>query len=231
MRSRWHSWGIDPKLSRDAWRQKRGKEKWEPWRPEWECPVHRCWREVGRQTVSKHKRATGFPETGDHLLQETCASKWAVRLPEPGGRQRCPVCRAELERCSLSHRGPSWCSESVCSSWRHRPCCYLLWISQFQLFTHKTWLCFSHFHRLLLHREQKEPASRLGMFLLLQEVGPALPFTRAPSALPVTCSISGPPRPTESEHQFLQAVRGFCLQSVIWEMLMECLTSLLASNP
>ena len=80
-----------------------------------------------------------------------------------------------------------------------------------------------HVHRPLFHREQKEPVSRLGMFLLLQEVGPALPFTGSPSASPVTCSVSGPPRPTESEHQFLQAVRGFCLQSVIWEMLMECL--------
>ena len=126
---------------------------------------------------------------------------------------------------------PPGVPESVCSSWRHRPCCYLLWISQFQLFTRKTWLCFSHFHRLLLHREQKEPASRLEMFLLLQGVGPALPFTRAPSALPVTRGVSGPPRPTESERQFLQAVRGLCLQSVIWEMLMECLTSLWASNP
>lgn len=126
---------------------------------------------------------------------------------------------------------PPGVPESVCSSWRHRPCCYLLWISQFQLLTCKTWLCFSHFHRPLFHREQKEPASRLGMFLLLQEVGPALPFTGSPSASPVTCSVSGPPRPTKSEHQFLQAVRGFCLQSVIWEMLMECLTSLLASHP
>ena len=115
---------------------------------------------------------------------------------------------------------------------RHRLCFYLLWISQFQLLTRKTWLCFSHFHRPLLHREQKEPMSRFGMFLLLQEVGPALPFTGAPSASPESpWHAASQVHPDLLRTWILTSCAGFCLQSVIWEVLMEGLTSLLAPHP
>lgn len=222
--SRRHSWGISPKLSRDSWRWKREKKS-ENRGGQNEKVQSTDVGEAGRQTYPNTERSGISRNWRSRAAEKTRASKWAVRLLEHRADSNAPSAE-ELEQRSLSLRillaflrvcaapedtGSATCCESHSSA----------------AFTRKTWLCFSHFHSASPPQRTKRASEQTRNVPCSRRWGRSCHYRVSVS---MTCSVSGPPHSTESEHQFLQAVRGFCLQSVIWEMLMEC-PSLLASHP